>query len=474
MAENVDYGETNFPKDVLKRTAVAFPKSLDSQMDGSLILNLFSAAHRVPQWGSAYRTRDRFLREFWPLEPFLSGAIFSTSIRNANYEWEITGPDDAVIARLTDMLNGSITNTNFGWLEFIKAITQDLLTQDNGMFFEIVRDPTLDVASRFKGAAAPVIGMVHLESNRCIRTGKFETPVVYIDRDEKRHAMQWYEIVGLSQFPSTIQSMNGVGFSAVSRILKFAQIIEAIQNYLDEKISGRHIKQVHFVGGVSRMEIDDIQKKHEEEADNMGLRNYIQPLIYASLDPEKPVTTASIDLASIPDNFDFEELMRWYVANIALNLGGDYQDFAPLPSGNIGSANQSEILARKSQGKGPANWMETVENLFRDYAIIPRPYKFKFEVKDLAAEAEKADMTKTLVEAVSILRRADVINGKSVREWLRMLDIIPEEVISLTPDDFGNEETLGNTENLLGQVGDSTIGEDSARTKNFVQKLLGR
>lgn len=473
MAEQADFKTTNFPKDALRRTKIEFPPAEEQALHGSFIMDLLSISQRIQPWGSGYQIRDRQLRDFWPTEPFLSGAIYSTAIRNANYEWAIEGPDDGVIAVLTDMLNGAITGAEFGWLPFVKAITQESNTQDNGYFIEIIRDPGMDAASRFKDWAAPVIGIAHLDSGRCIRTGNPDWPVIYIDRNEKRHIMKPWQIISQAQFPSPIQRMNGVGFSAVSRILRFAEIISSIEIYTDEKVSGRHFKQINFVSGVSKMEIEDIKRRDEEQADNQGLMRYIQPMIYASLDPEKPITTATIDLASIPDNFNFEELMRWYIANIALNTGGDYQDFAPLPSGNIGSSSQSEILARKSQGKGPADFMETVQNIFRDYGVIPRPYEFKFKVKDLAEEADRAMMMKGISEFLAILRRADGINGESLRAALRYFDILPDDIIGLTPDDFGNESVLNKTENLLGQVGDSTIGEDAARTeKNLIRRVL--
>lgn len=459
---------TNFPQDALRRTVIDFPTARDETMVQTYTWFLHSVGQRIVPWGSGYMTRDRQLRDFWPIEPYIAGAVYGASIRNANYEWEIEGPDDGVIGYYTDMLNACITNTNFGWLEFIKTISQEWLTQDNGMFIEIVRDPTIDAASRFKGENAPVVGLAHLDSGKCLRTGNPKKPVIYEDRRGKKHNMMAYEIVPLAEFQSPIQKMNGVGFSAISRILKMAEIISSIQIYTDEKVSGRHIKQIHFVGGVSKMEIEDIKRVDEEHADNEGLMRYIQPMIYASLDPEKPVTTASIDLASIPDHFDFDTLMRWYIANIALNMGSDYQDLAPLPSGNIGSSSQSEILHRKSRGKGPANFMETIQNIMRDYGIIPKGYEFKFKVKDLSEEAERAELQKNLVEMLAILRRADGIDGTTLRKALEKFNILESEILNLTPDDFGNEPSLTRTENMLGQVGDSTIGEDAQRQKKGI------
>ena len=468
---------TTFPVDALEETKIKFPPSSDTTMDLTYSWFLYSVGQRIQPWGTGTAMRDAQLRDFWPTEPFLAGAFYSAAIRDANYEWEIEGPNEHTVNALTDMIHGAIAGQTYGWMPFVTLWTQDWRTQDNGAFIELIRDPAIDVTSRFKDEVAPVIGLAHLDAGKCVRTGNPMKPVIYEDRDGKYHPLKWFQVVALSEFPSPVQKMNGVGYSAVSRILKFAEIIQSIEIYTDEKVSGRHIKEIHFVGGVSKMEIEDIRKRHEEEADNKGLSRFIQPLIYASLDPEKPVTTASIDLASLPDNFDFDTLMRWYIANVALNTGGDYQDLAPLPSGNIGSSAQSEILHRKSRGKGPANFMETIQNITKNYGIIPPPYRFKFNVKDTAEDMELAEMKTKMAEFLAIIRRADIVNGETVRAVLRRMDIIEEDDLALTPDDFGNEPTLAKTDNLVGQVGDSTIGEDAQRVKkekNVLQRMFGK
>lgn len=455
--------KTTFPDEALKLTRQEFPPV--EQTLGSLGIFTTALAHvsnRITPWGISQIKRDWELRRFWPTEPYLAGAIYSVCIRNAAFEWEIEGPDRLAFA-LTDMLNGSIAGEAFGWIPFLTSFSQDIYTQDNGGMIELIRDPTM--GSKFKNEKAPVLGLAHLDSGQCQRTGNPKVPIIYTDRDGNAHKMKWFQIIPVSEFRSAIETMNGVGHSAVSRLLKMAQIMFSIETFKDEKISGRQYRALHVVSGVGKQEIKDVLERGQEEADNKGQIAFILPAILASLDPEKPVTHVQIDLASLPDSFDIDAEMKWYISAQALCLGVDYQDLAPLPTGNIGSAEQSEILHRKSRGKGPAHFMEIIQNIFRDYGVIPRPAKFKFRVKDLAEEMEQAEMKKAIAELLAILKGRDIIDGPSARNIALRLNVIEDEDVAGIPEDFGSEESMGRTNQLIGTRRGQTVAEDAARTK---------
>lgn len=465
---------TSYPKDALKLTKQDFPPPNENSGNLSILTAILAnVGDRIIPWGLDYVSRDDQLRKFWPTESYLASAIYAVSIGNASFEWEVEGPDRLSHA-LTDMLNGSMAGQDFGWIPFINAISQDLYTQDNGLFIEIIRDPGKDAASKFKNEKAPVIGLAHLDAARCVRTGNPLTPVIYKSRNGKRHKLKWYQVIARAEYPSAIEHMYGVGYSAVTRILKVSQVMQSILTYKDEKIGGRQFQAMHFVSGPAKKEVDDAIEKDMEKADNEGLIRFMKPSVIVSLDPEKPVSTATIEFASLPDGFNFDEDMKWYISALALGLGRDYQDLAPLPSGNIGSASQSEILHRKSIGKGKANFMENMQNWFRDYGIIPRPAEFKFKVKDLAEDMEKAAMQKEMLESVAIARRQNIIDGDTARLILSNQGVFAEADLDNVPDGYGNEE-VGNSEQLLGTAGGTTLEEDSKRVeKNLLDRVLGR
>lgn len=476
--------DSQFPEEALKRSVQVFPDANQmaggTDLFGTFTWNIASAADAITPWGRAVMQRDRELRDFWPTESYLAGAVVSISFRNATLDWEIRGPE-RVSQAVTDMLNSAIAGESFGWVNFMKKFSQDLFSQDNGAFVEIIRDPVSDAGSRFKGENAPVLGIAHLDSNQCTRTGDPEYPVLYTDRDGNVHKMAWYQVIPFSDYPSSIERMNGVGYCAVSRSLRVSQIMRSIMLFKDEKISGRQYKQIHFVSGVSRQDIKDEMTRGQEEANNQGFIRFIAPAILASLDPEKPVSTATIDLANLPDGFDFDQEMRWYISALALDFGVDYQEFAPLPGGNIGSSQQSMILHRKSSGKGPAVMMRTITEGFKNYGVLPRVCSMRFNDKDEQEELERQEVRTKASEEMAIAINSGAISPESAAKSMVRRGIWEQEDID------GLEEFwklgLEVKKQPVGDRGGNTIREDAGRQDtgkpnltvgDRLRKMIGR
>jgi hypothetical protein len=481
MAESIQKAKTpqlipevQFPIEAIAESVQAFPKTSGMPAGGSMVFtwNIASVADSVIPWGRSVALRDRQLRDFWPTEPYLAGAVSTCSFRNASYDWEIRHSSNNVEKAVTEMLKAAIAGDEFGWTAFVKKISQDLYVQDNGCFIEIIRDPGMDANSAFKDERAPVLGIAHLDANQCTRTGDPKYPVLYTDRNGKMHRLAWYQVIPFSDYPSSIEKMNGVGYCAVTRALRLGQIMRSIFIFKDEKISGRHFKQIHFVSGISRMDIKDEMKRGQEDADNKGQIRFLEPAILASLDPEKPVSTATIDLANLPDGFDFDQEMKWYISGLALDFGVDYQEFAPLPGGAIGSSSQSMILHRKSSGKGPAMFMK-ISEAFKNYGVLPRGAEMVFEDRDEEKELDKQTLRKLFQEEMALAVRNGVIDPPSARKIAIARGLYRESDFVEVPEGYGidliNKPTAGN----VGQIGGNTMAEDAGRTETGAQNETG-
>lgn len=461
--------EDQFPKDALAESKQPQPPADQGPWQGGVYtLFLATAADAITPWGKNVEKRDRELRDFWPSEPYLAGGVTTVGALRAALDWEIKGPSDAVNQSVTDMLMTAIAGDKIGWVEFVKRFTIDAMTQDNGAFIELIRDPGMDANSKFKAERAPVIGIAHLDSGACMRTGNTMTPVIYTDRDGERHKLQWYEVIPFAEFPSPIQKMNGVGYSSVTRALRLAQIMRSLLIYKDEKISGRNPKDLHIVGGVSQKSIEDAVKRAGENANNRGQARFQENVVLASLDPEKPVSLVTVELASLPDGYNLDQDMQWYISGLALNLGLDYQDLAPLPGGNIGSASQSMILNRKSSGRGPRNWMDTLTESFKNYGVIPRGTKLQFNDKNEQEELEKQEVRTKALEEAAIAARAKIFPRKYIAEDLVKRGIYPS--LDGIPEEFWNDQNQIETNNPVGQRGGNTIREDARRVEGNREK----
>lgn len=467
--------ESQFPGDAIQQSVQEFPTPQTQTQSIILTLSLATAADVVAPWGQVY-IRDRQLRQFWPTETFLAGTVAEVGLRNASYQWEIRarGDSNPVEQAVSEMLHAALAGDSFGWIPFIEKFSQDFYTQDNGAFVELIRDEGTDANSRFRGPLAPVLGIGHLDSNRCQRTGNPETPVYYTDRNGTIHALNWYQVIPMAAFPSAIETMNGVGYCAVTRVLRAAQIMRSIALFKDEKISGRHFKSLHLVSGVSRTDIDTAKQRGREEADNMGQVRYIEPVILASLDPEKPVSTATIDLANLPDGFDFDQEMRWYITALSLGYNVDYQQLSPLSSGNIGSSAQSSILYRKSSGKSP---VRKLFEAFKNYGVLPRGCDVILLDQNEEEEMDKQAIRTKAMEEYALAIRNFILTPEAVRADLVRRNIYPKETIAGIPADYGMEEitrkSQGNQSNQgnVGQVGGNTMMEDNTRQNTGAQDM---
>ena len=453
--------EGQFPGEVLAQSVQKPPDVISVPASMVFTWNIATVADAISPWGRNIGLRDRQLREFWPSESFLAGAMANASFRNAAYEWEIRGSSTKVEQAVADIIRSAIAGDSFGWTNFVLKFSQDLYGQDNGAFVELIRDPGIDANSKFKNENAPVLGIAHMDSNQCTRTGNPEFPVIYTDRRGKDHKLAWYQVIPFSDYPSSIEKMNGVGVCAVTRSLRLAQIMRSIFIFKDEKVSGRHYKSIHMVSGVSKQDIKDIMKLGKEDADNFGQIRYIDPAILASLDPEKPVSTATIDLANLPDGFDFDEEMKWYISGLALCFGVDYQEFAPLPGGAIGSSNQSMMLNKKSSGKGPAMFMKIAEALL-NYGVLPRGYEMVFEDLDEQRELDKQTLRKLFQEEMALALRNGFLTPDAARKIGTQRGFYTETEMATIPTGYG-EDLLLPKQNF-GDTGGNTISEDSGRT----------
>jgi|TARA_Y100000310_G_scaffold15622_1_gene15665 SPP1 gp7 family putative phage head morphogenesis protein len=408
---------------VLRRTVEELPKQEQAPF-GNFVMWLASIADDLQPWGGSqmnFKARDIQLRQFWMQEAVLASALYTITIRDSAFSWTIKGDAPKTVQATQTMLHNA--DLGKGWLDFIQKWRLDFLTQDNGAFFETIRQAD--------SADSPVIGINHLDAGRCRRTGVVEWPVIYTDRKGGEHKMKPYQIVMSSDFPSPIVTVNGVGVCAVTRVLRQAQFMRDLGIRDRERSSGMDPKSIHLISGVNRAEIENVLNVHKDQQIEQGLVRYNKPVIFAGIDPDKPATATTLDLAPKPDQWDFDVQMRWYISLLAMALGVDYQDLAPLPGRGIGGSQQSLILHEKSKGKGPELFMKTIEHIFNFHGIIPSNVTFEYNEKDPAGEQEAADLFKAYSEAGEKYVSSGILSDQGVRNIMLDEGLISQEIYDL-------------------------------------------
>jgi hypothetical protein len=177
-----------------------------------------------------------------------------------------------------------------------------------------------------------------------------------------------------------------------------------------------------------------------------GFTRFYKQMIFGTLDPNAKVAHEVIDLSSLPDGFDEEVTMKWYISLLAMGFGADFQDFAPLPGGGLGSSQQSQILHQKSKGKGPALFMKILEHKFNFHGVMPRNVTFRYDEQDIAGDMEQATLSKMRADTAAVYVMNGVLTPEAVRQ--QMLDrgeLTQEEFDTLqiepdvTPDVVAND-----------------------------------
>jgi len=197
--------------------------------------------------------------------------------------------------------------------------------------------------------------------------------------------------------PSPIEGHYGLQLSALSRMLKAAQVIKNIVTYQQEKTGGRQQKAIHLIAGVTQKQINDAIAIQRTNADVQGLLRYLQPLIVSSVDPKASIELKTLELAGLPEGWNEEVTWKHYISIIAMAFLTDYQEFAPLPGGNLGTSAQSEVLHQKSRGKGPGLFMKLITHAM-NFKILPKNVEFKYLEQDLEQEKAEAETKKLRAE----------------------------------------------------------------------------
>lgn len=436
--------------DVIKRSVVEQPQFEQGPWN-DFVLWLATIADDIIPWGGGsmnFRARDRQLRQFYIQEPILCSALYTITIRDAAYSWTISGDQPRTVKATQEMLHSA--DLGKGWLDFAQKWRLDFLSQDNGAFFEVIRQSN--------SPTSPVIGINHLDSGRCRRTGVPEWPVIYSDRLGGEHKLLPHQVVMSSDMPSPIETANGIGFCAVSRVLRMAQTLRDIGIRDRERMSGMDPKTMHIITGVSQKVVDSVLQEHKDIQQQQGHARYSKPVIFSNVDPNKPAQVASLDLAPKPE-VDYDLQLRWYITLLAMAIGVDYQDLAPLPARGIGGSQQSLILHEKSKGKGPELFMKTIEHIFNFHGIIPANVSFEYEEKDIAEETEHAEILNKWSISLKNYVDGGILTPQGARNMMLDEGLISQEIFDtesmgaedVTPEVQGEDDERLDTDRPMSE-----------------------
>jgi hypothetical protein len=433
--------------------------------------SLAKAGELLPPWWST--KRDKALAKFWKRSPHLSSALYNAQAKLVGIPLQIIARDPTIpehraeAAAMTYHINTS-SEFNKSWHVTYAKFIEDLLTHDNGAFIEVIGAGFAD--GPLLGAG---MGMRHLDSERCTRTSNPIYPVVYQAEDNKRYKLHWTRVIHMTQMPSPIATMNGVGFCAVSRSVDIAQNLVDIAIYKQERLGSRPPNMIIVGKGITGQQIMEAFVAGEQESSNRNQTRYARTVAIGSENPEIDLKT--VELSHL-EPFDEETSINLGMYAIALAFGMDAGELWPSQRG---SSNQVDANIRRLQtrGKLPAQTTSELSTQI-DQKVLPEYLMSVFDlpddeenqqralIKDIRARNRDRDIASGTINVNAARQQAldyqdisqSTYNSLELEDG-RLSDGQPLEVLFFDPNpvyskhlNFGNINPLAYTENDVQEM----------------------
>jgi hypothetical protein len=353
---------------------------------------MYSPVPTLPMHGS--RERDRILTATLDLEDMWASAVNKAVTKIAVRGYEVSDNDDST--RRTEA--GQALARDFdGPAEYrsgMAKVVQDFLLTDNGWFVEVAR------ASDKPGAK--VQALYHLDSFRCYRTGNLDYPVIYQDWDGVFHKLRGDQVIYGSDMPSPRSRMYGRGRCAASRAFQTIYTLSGMKVYLREKITGSRALSLNFVTGISKQQLLDAMETSEAEKVRKGHVVY-KGAVMIPIQTDQAISIATLDLASIPDGFDAEQIERSSLRTFALAIGINPDELIDRAAGlNSGQSAQVSENAAEESGGLPYFTKDFEDKM--NYLVMPKPTIFQIKTNDIRDRQLKAALDKTIADTIAVMR----------------------------------------------------------------------
>lgn len=361
----------------------------------------------LPPYGS--RARELTLRQLYRADEaaLIRGAFSGIAKAVASLPWEIKGDDapDALfqdLARSQGWLLKTSTgveyyqtvfrraNFGLGWGSLMTQMMNDFLRYDAGGYVEAIY-----AGDSMQRPTGPLTGLAHIDPLRCVPTGDPRYPVVYYSRLGGLHVLHHKRVVHMVDMEDGDELHPGYGDSALSRAVSIAMRQIYATRYINARLDDKPPPGFSTISGMIKNDWERLQKQYEAQRATDGGTTHGQHQFYFSGDVKEPVEVKTYYFQSSPEKFDWRVYLDVDVDLLALVIGVDRQELMQLMGGNIGSAQQSEVLHQKAASKTIGYFIQEVQRRAND--LLPDGYTFEFKYRDAQEAQGEADKAKTWV-----------------------------------------------------------------------------
>ena len=339
------------------------------------------------------RGGDLVLTATLDLEDMWASAIAKAVTKIAVRGYEISDSDDST--RRTEYGQSMIRNLDgpARYREGVVKTVTDFLTTDNGWFIEVARAGNKP--------AGKVLGLYHLDSFRCYRTGNLDYPVLYIDWQGGWHKLRNDQVIFGSDMPSPRSRLWGIGRCAARRAFQTITTLSATKTYYREKITGSRALTLYFITGVSRQQLQDAMETSEAEKVRKGHVVYKGAVMIPILG-DQPINVAPLDLAGVADGFDVEQVEKSSLRTYAIAIGLNPDELVERAAGlNSGSSAQVSEQAAEEAGGLPYFVKDLEDKL--NFLVMPKQTIFQVTTNDTRDQQMKATLNKTKADTIIVM-----------------------------------------------------------------------
>lgn len=366
-----------------------------------------------PYWSWS---RDDILSQTPLAEDMWSAAVSKTITKIAAQGWSILDSKDSKFRTERAQRLLLLANLGRGWVEFIEQHLADYLTTDNGAFIEVVWN------SLKAGTGRKVIGLCHLDSWRCMRTGDLDRPIIYRDRKQQEHELLADQVLMFADMPDPREMFNGTGHCAASRVYRTIVKLAAMERYITEKLTGSRVTEIEFVDGINIKQLEDAVAMARAGQAQKGYVYWMGKLYIPAMS-DKVVSGYTSKLAEVPDGFNAKEERDNAYVKYANALGIPVQDIQPLSGQGLGTGTQSIILDEAANSYGLAAWRKDFTQKMNEL-ILPDSTTFSFATNDIRDQKAKAEVQKLRADT----RAVQVNTGEITADQALQLAVDSEDV----------------------------------------------
>lgn len=356
-----------------------------------------SLIFQEPTYSADSRKRDEWLAKVVMKEPYLLGVLQSVVSIDKSRGWTLTGGRNQVNKFTNILHNFNVAPDLYGWRQGTSITAQNYYQSDLGAVVEVGR----------LQKNGPLAAMYTVDPTKCRLTGKIDAPLHYFNAG-KNNKSDWElnDYFRVASFPNPAESMNGLGYCAVSRCIELAKLLVAVFEHDSERLGSKAPKGILTINGITQ---DQWLQSLEESTSELKTleREYYSGVQVLATDGMTPVEIKLTPLSNLPDQFDHRQFTDMIIFGYALAFGYDPREFWPVSSGALGTATESESQHRKASSKGGLDFALVFQENIQEE--LPETIEFEFEQRDVEGDISETAFKQASLNVIDQMYKS--VNG---------------------------------------------------------------